>query len=77
MSDDLIIAVVNKISNLLSKIKDNAIASIIYQILLLTNVNVARVVLVSILLNIRKKCNCTQLPAIINHFSFALRNNVV
>ena len=53
------------------------IASVIYQILLLTNPNVARVVLISILLNIRKKCSAEQLPSIINHFAFALRNNAV
>ena len=77
LSDDLIITVVNKISTMLSKMKEVHIASVIYQILLLTNPNVARVVLISILLNIRKKCSAEQLPSIINHFAFALRNNAV
>lgn len=77
MNDDLIIGVVNKVSGLLNKINDATISSIIYQILLLTNANVSRVVLVSILLNIRKKCHSDLFPSIINHFSFALRNNAV
>lgn len=67
----------NKVSTLLNKTKDSVVASIIYQVLLLTNDSVARVVLMSMLLNIRKKCQPAQLPAIISQFSFALKSNTV
>lgn len=77
MNDDLIISVVNKMSTLLGKIQEADISMVIYQILLLTNPSVARVVLISVLLNIRKKCTASQLPSVINHFAFALRNNAV
>ena len=38
-------------------------------------IEVARVVMISIILNIRKKCSNTQIPSVINHFAFALKNN--
>ena len=55
---------------LLNKTKPSLVPTLIYQLLLLTNDSVSRVVLMSILLNIRKKC-------IISHFAFALKSNPV
>lgn len=62
---------------LLNKTKASLVPTLIYQLLLLTNDSVSRVVLMSILLNIRKKCQPSQLPSIISHFAFALKSNPV
>lgn len=77
MNDTEIISIVNKVSYSLGKTPDLVVSSMVYQVLLLTNESVARVVLLSLLQNIKKKCRTAQLPAIINHFGYALKSNNV
>lgn len=77
MNDTEIISIVNKVSYSLGKAPNLIVSSMVYQVLLLTNESVARVVLLSLLQNIKKKCQLAQLPAIINHFGYALKSNSV
>lgn len=77
MNDTEIISIVNKVSYSLGKAPNLIVSSMVYQVLLLTNESVARVVLLSLLQNIKKKCPLAQLPAIINHFGYALKSNSV
>lgn len=77
VSDTEIIAIVNKASFSLGRAASAVVSSMVYQLLLLTNDAVARVVLLSLLQNIAKKCALPQLPAILRHFGYALKSRPV
>lgn len=77
MNDIETISIANKVSSCLGKVSDATVSSMIYQVLLLTNESVSRVILLSLLQNIPKRCQFSQFPTIISHFSYALKSNAV